>query len=118
MTDRDLEDAISEIDKYRRKAEEAHAAIIAEREKLREDIAALREVLTDCADDLAVMLSNYYAASMEYPSQAKKYDRDMEPVLRARAVLDKIRMGQPSDLPSPAEAGFAKAGASAKEGTS
>lgn len=50
-------------------------------------ISALEEALRECSEDLAVEIANYYKDTLDYPSQKRKYDRDMEPVLKARALL-------------------------------
>jgi len=50
----------------------------------------LADALKECADDLeAELKARYPIAHLAYPSQKLKYDRDMEPVLKARAALQK-----------------------------
>ena len=53
--------------------------------------AALEAALRECADDLAQWLEASYKPSGQpiHPSQQRRYERDMEPVLRARALLEK-----------------------------
>jgi hypothetical protein len=51
------------------------------------EIELLREALKECSDELAEWVTNHYASSTMYPTQQRRYDRDMEPVLRARALL-------------------------------
>ena len=51
------------------------------------EIELLREALKECSDELAEWVTNHYAGSTMYPTQQRRYDRDMEPVLRARALL-------------------------------
>jgi hypothetical protein len=48
--------------------------------------AALRE----CSDDLAAHIEHYYAATLDYPSQKRKYDADMKAVIEARQLLQEI----------------------------
>lgn len=42
-----------------------------------------------CADDLAAMVEHHYDRTLDSPSQRRRYDRDMAPVLRARALIVK-----------------------------
>jgi hypothetical protein len=48
--------------------------------------ARLREALKECSDDLAELVKSQYPTPI-HPSQQRRYDRDMEPVMRARALL-------------------------------
>lgn len=48
---------------------------------------ALRASLQECADDLEAYIEHDYSYRRDYPSQEAKRTRDMEPVVRARAVL-------------------------------
>ena len=51
-------------------------------------IVALVESLTECADDLEGELkARYPDALLTYPGERRKYDRDMAPVIAARAAL-------------------------------
>jgi len=51
-------------------------------------IAALRETLKDCADDLEAEVEARYSHGIkEHPAMAPKYERDMEPVIKARKIL-------------------------------
>lgn len=48
----------------------------------------LADALKECADDLESELNEKYTAELRlYPSQQAKYQRDMKPVLAARAAL-------------------------------
>ena len=50
----------------------------------------LADALKECADDLESELNEKYTAELRlYPSQQAKYNRDMKPVLAARAALQK-----------------------------
>ncbi len=50
-------------------------------------MAKLREVLRECADDLAIELDQRYGDSRKYPSEQRKYEAEMQPVYRARSLL-------------------------------
>ena len=50
--------------------------------------ALLREALKECSDDLAEMVDSFYRRDGRiHPAEQRRYDRDMEPVVRARALL-------------------------------
>lgn len=52
-------------------------------------IKILEEVLKDCSDDLASWVSCAYPdETLIYPTNQSRLTRDMEPVIRARAILD------------------------------
>lgn len=53
----------------------------------RRDYIQLREALKACADDLEAEVTGKYAGTLDYPSQKRRYDRDMESVLMAREAL-------------------------------
>ena len=60
-------------------------------EQLRTENAALRECLRECADDLEAELdARYRPHDNIHPAMERRYDRDMEPVLRARALLGEL----------------------------
>lgn len=48
------------------------------------------EALKDCADDLAAELDERYSFRSKWFVKQRRYDRDMEPVRRARAILARI----------------------------
>jgi len=50
-------------------------------------IVALVDCLKECADDLKFELQQRYNGLLDYPSEAAKYKRDMQPVIAARAAL-------------------------------
>lgn len=50
-------------------------------------IAALREALKECADDLASEIEARFNSVKRHPAMANKYERDMVPVNNARAAL-------------------------------
>jgi hypothetical protein len=56
--------------------------LIAERDEAR---AALK----DCADDLESELGVRYHGTLGYPSEIRRFERDIVPVIKARAVLAK-----------------------------
>ena len=53
-------------------------------------IPKLARALRDCADGLANAVENEYAATRHYPVMEMKFQRDMEPVNRARALLAEL----------------------------
>jgi hypothetical protein len=51
----------------------------------------VRGVLEECADDLESMVEAHYGRGVkDHPAMKPKYERDMEPARRARALLTKI----------------------------
>ena len=59
-------------------------------------LAEVRAALTECADELSAMVKSFYTGGIEqriHPAEQRRYERDMEPVQRARqalAVLSRI----------------------------
>ena len=49
-----------------------------------------REVLTELADDLSIELDMRYQSRSHYPSEIRKYENEMQPVYRARALLQSV----------------------------
>lgn len=58
-----------------------------ELERLRAKNSELREALNECADDLQTELEHRYGYPSIHPAMQRKFDRDMAPVERARALL-------------------------------
>jgi hypothetical protein len=57
-------------------------------ERLRAERDQLREALQDCANDLKAELRDRYAGTQDiYPSERRRFDRDMEAVTAARQLL-------------------------------
>lgn len=52
-------------------------------------IAELEEVVADLATDLEAELNARYGVDPVHPAEARRKERDMEPVQRARALLNK-----------------------------
>jgi hypothetical protein len=52
--------------------------------RLIEELCAL---LKECSDELAQSLEHEFRDSLHYPSQKRRFDRDMDPVNRARELL-------------------------------
>jgi len=52
-----------------------------------ERIAALTRALKELADELETWVAMYYADTRKYPCENRRYNRDIEPVRRARALL-------------------------------
>lgn len=47
--------------------------------------------LRECSDDLAAWVEDYYAETKgKHPSEVRRYERDMEPVRKARALLARL----------------------------
>ena len=53
----------------------------------------LLEALRACADDLEASVNAEYVGTLDYPSQARKHERDLEPVRKARAAIAKATNG-------------------------
>ena len=70
-----------------------HNGVIVDQWKARATAAeaerdALRELVKELADDLAGEIeANYPLAARQYPSEQRRYDRDMDVILRAHAAL-------------------------------
>lgn len=56
-------------------------------EALAARVAKLEELLKECADDLSDSVEHYYEKTKDYPSEKRRYERDIEPVIKARAAL-------------------------------
>ena len=53
---------------------------------------ALEDALRECSDDLAEWIKSYYTGGTTlsiHPAEQRRYDRDMEIVVKARALLEK-----------------------------
>ena len=46
--------------------------------------------LKECSDDLAAHIDYHYSRTLDYPSQKRRYDNDMQPVIEARKLLAEI----------------------------
>jgi len=49
-----------------------------------------RDVITELADDLSIELDMRYQSRSHYPSELRKYENEMQPVYRARALLQSV----------------------------
>lgn len=69
-------------------ADDSNEAVI-EIDRLKAEIARLREALRECADELEGYIKNEYpeATRRLYPSVQKKFERDMSTVREARTAL-------------------------------
>ena len=67
--------------------------MVKEINRLRAENAELREVLNECADDLQTELQYRYGYPSIHPAMQRKFDRDMAPVERARAILARTANG-------------------------
>jgi hypothetical protein len=54
--------------------------------------AEVLDALKECADELAEWVQERYRVTLHHPSEKRRFDRDMEPVMRARAVLLRYRL--------------------------
>lgn len=52
-----------------------------------ETVAKLREMVRELSDDLEAELNGRYEGTKDHPAMKRRYDRDLEPVLRARSLL-------------------------------
>ncbi len=50
-------------------------------------LAEAREALKECADELESYIERAYEGCKQYPDMVRRYERDIEPVRRARAAL-------------------------------
>ncbi len=55
--------------------------------------AELLACLQECADELAAEVEYHYKGTKDYPSEQRRYERDMGPVVKARAALAKTKQG-------------------------
>lgn len=62
-------------------------ALVAGANELLAENERLRAALLDCATDLQASVTAEYAGTLDYPVMRRKYERDMEPVNRARELL-------------------------------
>ena len=56
-------------------------------EALQAEQHELRKCLIECSDELESHVEHHYQHTTEYPSERRRYDRDIGPVRRARAAL-------------------------------
>lgn len=65
-----------------------NAKVLATITSLQGELQRTRDALKECSDDLAQRIEVAYAMTMDtYPSEKRHYDEDMEPVLKARALI-------------------------------
>jgi hypothetical protein len=69
-------------------------------------LTRLADVLRECADELEAALKAHYEHTMHYPRELQRYERDMEPVRRARALLEELdaKPTRPCDVPAGGDA--------------
>ena len=58
-------------------------------------ISELAAALAELADDLEAEINGRYLDSNVHPALARRYDRDMQPVRNARALLARIEGCEP-----------------------
>lgn len=79
-------------DRLRRRGETTTASLSREPAGLNLPSEEVRDALQECADDLEAAIDGIYKAYEDkegkiHPAMAHKYERDMEPVRKARAIL-------------------------------
>lgn len=82
----DAEEEITRLRKLLSDTNTHYAECIAERETLREENARLREILSECADDLEDAVNARYG-EMSRKVMPDRYGRDMQSVVKARAAI-------------------------------
>jgi len=63
------------------------------------EIERLHAALKECSDELADQVEGYYAKTKDHPAMKRRYDRDMRPVLDARAALTAAHDTDEDDQP-------------------
>ena len=51
-------------------------------------VKLLSVALKECADDLEASVNAEYHGTLDYPSQRRKWERDLQPVAAARKLLE------------------------------
>lgn len=64
------------------------------------------EALRECIDDLADRIEDYYKLTKDYPSEARRYERDMWVVIHAREALAALEAQEGWQRGFPAEEGW------------
>jgi len=72
---------------------DANLKVVEENKRLTDVAADMVESLEQCAADLEASVNAEYAGTLDYPSQARKHERDLEPVRKARAAIAKAMHG-------------------------
>jgi len=82
MSDAFQEDLCKELEAEALKQQAVDRATLAQADKalasLNRELDTAKQLLRECADDLACYIEHEYAATHEYPSQKRRYERDME----------------------------------------
>jgi hypothetical protein len=78
-----LDEAADEIERLRADK----AAISQTASDYLHEIEQLRAALKECADDLESELNGHYQGTLDYPSQQRRFERDMAPITAARKLL-------------------------------
>lgn len=63
-------------------------ALQAENAALRAEVERLRELLKECADEAEGWIEDYYKDTKDYPSEMRRYERDIDPIRRARTAME------------------------------
>lgn len=76
---------------YERELEERLRVVTERMDGYRELLARALIGLTDCATELGEWVEQHYAPTKDYPSEMRRYERDIEPVNTATALCAEIR---------------------------
>ena len=55
-----------------------------------EAIERLKSMVNELADELEAEVEGHYHGIKDHPAMARRYDRDMEVVIRARSLIQQI----------------------------
>jgi hypothetical protein len=67
--------------------DEGHGSIVRVTEEIMDENKLLRALVEELADDLQAEIQHTYAGTLDYPSQQRRYNRDMAVVRRAWRAL-------------------------------
>lgn len=81
---------ISLLDAFRKTAERLESLGF-DAQRTIERLPEIIEKIEALADDLEAELNQRFCGTLEYPNLKRRYDRDMEPVLRIRTLLTACR---------------------------
>lgn len=62
--------------------------------QLERDRAELMEALKECVEDLACEVTGRYVSTMDHPAIKPKFECDMKPVYKSRALLARLTEGK------------------------
>lgn len=83
-----VEARITQLEETNQRLRKSNAEQIKAEFEARERVTALEALLRECADDLSSWIDQAYPKNtMHYPSQKRRYERDMELVRRVWKLL-------------------------------